>query len=111
MNQESYRRMWDFYFEKYHYTSTKRSKLKRETEDQEMVQSLFLVSNLSANNDLKRLKCAKRKDVYLCRQSTERVSKKYFFVRSALRVEDNNFRKIAAFLHRQVSTLYQFTDL
>lgn len=33
MNQESYRRMWDFYFEKYHYTSTKRSKLKRETEE------------------------------------------------------------------------------
>ena len=55
MNQESYRRMWDFYFEKYHYTckrlngfnlsrlfarptcnqfqATKRSKLKRETEE------------------------------------------------------------------------------
>merc|ERR1711990_262384 len=33
MNQESYKRMWDFYYEKYHYSATKKNKLKREIEE------------------------------------------------------------------------------
>ena len=44
MNQESYKRMWDFYYEKYHYSGTPSSRLI----------SLWIIISATKKNKLKR---------------------------------------------------------